>query len=164
MNDKENVSSTETKPPTAFYLIKGISFKQDQLEYGQAQELLKIPSIEKVKGLNLDGGITSMLAEVLKSDIARDVVNLVLKPNNKNLWLKVKNYYYSKKNKVDKSDIAKHLQLWEVKKVLQDFFYFNVTLMLSATGSELISGLTKMISQQQIYSTPSEPKKEGLDL
>ncbi len=160
MNDKETIAPVEGKPPTAYYTIRGTRWKQDQLLYGEAQDLLKIPFAENLKGVNLDGGITSLMAEVLKSNVAADVVNLVFKPHEPTLWMKIKNRYYSWKFKINRSDIAKSLALWEVKKVLQDFFYFNVTLMLSASGSELISALVKMISQQQMLSIPSEEKKE----
>jgi hypothetical protein len=161
MNDKEIAKpDLDGKPPTAYYLIKNTSWIQDQLLYGEAQELLKIPLAEKLKGITLEGGITSLLGEILKSDIAGDVVNLILKQNNTTIWLRIKNRWYGWRNKVDRSDIAKSLALWEVKKVLQDFFYFNITLMMSATGSSLISELAKMISHQQTLSIPSEQKKE----
>ena len=151
------------KPETAYYNIKGVSFKQDQITYGQAQELLKIPSIENIKNLKLDGSLTDMIAEIIRCDIAGELINLVLKINNKGFWTKIKNVFYSQKYNIDVSNPAKFLQLWEVQKVLQDFFYFNVVLIVSTAGSETISELVKMISQQQIYLTPSEQKKGGME-
>lgn len=144
METKEGV-----KPETAVYEIHKTLWKQEQLTYGEIQEILKLSGLKSLKELSLDSGIENIMINIIQSDIIGDILKIILKPHNPNLWIKIKNWFYSRNYKhINRNIIAQLLQLWEVKKILQDFFILNISWMLSSMNMQFISDLATLISSQ----------------
>jgi hypothetical protein len=163
----------ETKiemPKVGYYNILGTRWKQEQITRGQIDTLSALPGLdelkESIKTLRLEDGIEGLLERLLvivhtNLDVA--VVNLALKPDNRNIFWFLRNRFYSRWNKVNLKNPAFSLKTEEEMKVIRDFFYLNVSSILNASGLQNISDLTKMISERLIYLTPQDLKNQNTD-
>ena len=156
--EEENILSKSffQAPPTAHYRIKGCYFIQEQCTYEEFIYCMNLPERYNLTKIELTPNILDVLQNIAKTDIARPLINKVLKLDNSNIFKWLINKYYIRKNKINIDDIISSLQLWEVGKILQDFFYLNVTMMTNSVTSQIISALTQMIALQKTNLTAIE--------
>jgi hypothetical protein len=147
VEDKIKIPSPEEgKPfPKAYYNIKGTVWKQDQLEYAEDCQALDI-----IKKLMTNKKVDSIVFGVMQFMAAPELPDLFaicLKPYTPNIWARLKQRYYAWKNKVDLKAPIKIMQGWQRKKILEDFFFFNVASRWNSDASDFISSLIGGISK-----------------
>lgn len=148
------------------YTFKGIQFCQSPLTFQDENQTRKI-----IEGMQIDPAKT--LEEAIdiayKSDLLHDLFTVILKTNNRNLLLRVKNKIAMKRNKIGSVDIfgavdiLSHLTHEEVALVLYDFFMLRNTWgmrfvpLLITSNSRQVENLTNLIDTKKLStSSPAE--------
>lgn len=124
------------------YNFRGTKWIQSPLLFGQNERALEI-----IEGLNIDTekGILGSLRELVGKPAIPEIVAMVLKPYEPNLWAKLKNRIAMFRLGISAKNPISMLNNHEAQEVLRDFFYFNVSMLLNSSGiGELLASVNQM--------------------
>jgi hypothetical protein len=149
VEDKINIPAPEEGKPeqlkTAYYNIKGTIWKQEQLEYTEDCQALDI--VNKIMTNKKVDSIVFGVMQFMAAPDLPDLFAICLKPYTPNAWAWLKQKYFAWKNKVDLKAPINIMQGWQRKKILEDFFFFNVASRWNSNVSDFISNLIGGISK-----------------
>ncbi|MBE3141475.1 MAG: hypothetical protein IMZ53_12945 [Thermoplasmata archaeon] len=131
----EQEKKKEEIPERIIYKIEGMFWEQKPLLFKHDAKVLEmLEQAQKESNIDFSGGIMAVLSEVVRLPLIPDLIKIVLKPYTPNLQTRISNFYYRIKNKVSVKNPANSMNNLQVREVLRDFFYFNVSLFVNSSG------------------------------
>jgi hypothetical protein len=138
-------SKVEVNVPERFiYRIKDTIWQQEPLLFKDDARVLKMLNDANV---DFSKGIMGSLTQVVNLPLIPDLFKIILKPYHETFLKGLANKFLIWKNKVDTSNPAGSMNNMQVREVLRDFFYFNVSLLVNSSG---LGEILALINQNQV--------------